>query len=307
MKEILGKLEKVEDLRSVWKNEASDFTKWLAKEENIALLSEELGFPIVVDETEASAGRYNVDIRAHDEDTEKTIIIENQLEMTNHDHLGKVIVYSAGLDAEIQIWIVKDVREEHKQAVDWLNEHSDEHVNIFLLKIELWKIDDSKVAPKFQIISSPNNWAKTIRQNVEKNLSNTNVAHLNFWEGFKEYCAGKVNFTLYKPSFHPWYDVPMNKEYHVVLRYSVPKQEISCELYISNNKELYSRLESRKEEIEAEIGDGLVWIPMLDKKACRIKLPSSLTVKPDAEDNSEAFEWLKEKTELFMRVFPKYI
>ena len=143
----LGKLEKITNLREVWKNEATDFTKWLAKENNIKLLSEELGFNITVDETEASTGRYNVDIKAHEEETDKTIIIENQLEMTNHDHLGKVIVYSAGFDADIQIWIVKDVRDEHKQAVDWLNEHSDEHINIFLVQIELWKIGDSLIAP----------------------------------------------------------------------------------------------------------------------------------------------------------------
>ena len=133
----LGTLKRITDLRSVWKNEASDFTQWLAKEKNIKILSDELGINIIVDETEASAGRFNVDIKAHEEDTNRTIIIENQLEMTNHDHLGKVIVYSAGLDAEIQVWIVKEVRDEHVQAVNWLNEHGDDHVNIFLVQIEL--------------------------------------------------------------------------------------------------------------------------------------------------------------------------
>lgn len=88
--------------------------------------------------------------------------------MTNHDHLEKIIVCSAGFDADIQIWIVKDVREEHKQAADWLSEHSDEHINIFLVQIELWKIGDSQIAPKFQIISKPNNWAKEIRKIIKK-------------------------------------------------------------------------------------------------------------------------------------------
>ena len=152
----LGNIKKVRDLRSVWSNEATDFTKWLAEEENIRILSDEIGINIVVDETEASTGRYNADIRAHEEETEKGIIIENQLEPTNHDHLGKVMVYSAGFDAEIQIWIVKEVRDEHKQAVDWINQHSDDHINIFLVQLELWQIDASRVAPKFQVISQPN-------------------------------------------------------------------------------------------------------------------------------------------------------
>lgn len=204
----LGKLEKITNLREVWKNEATDFTKWLVKENNIKLLSEELGFNITVDKTEASTGRYNVDIKAHEEETDKTIIIENQLEMTNHDHLGKVIVYSAGFDADIQIWVVKDVRDEHKQAVDWLNEHSDEHINIFLVQIELWKIGDSLIAPKFQIISKPNNWAKAIRKNVSKNMSNASTIQLNFWEDFKNYCEDKkVNFSLIKPLPQHWYNI----------------------------------------------------------------------------------------------------
>ena len=119
--------------------------------------------------------------------------------MTNHDHFGKVIVYSAGFDADIQIWIVKDVRDEHKQAVDWLNEHSDEHIIIFLVQIELWRIGDSQIAPKFQIISKPNNWAKAIRKNVSKNMSNASTIQLNFWEDFKSYCENKkVNFSLTK-------------------------------------------------------------------------------------------------------------
>jgi len=152
----LGILENVE-LREIWKHEALDFTKWLAKKENIALLSKEIGIDIEVINTEMSVGRYNVDIYAKDSNNKK-IIIENQLENTSHDHLGKVIVYSAGLDADIAIWVVKDVNEEHKQAVEWLNENSFEKINIFLIKIELWKIGNSRIAPKFQIICQPNNW-----------------------------------------------------------------------------------------------------------------------------------------------------
>ena len=158
---MLGRLEKVE-LRDVWKHEALDFTNWLAKEENITLLSDTVGIDIEIIETEASVGSFNVDVLAKDNNTESKIIIENQLERTDHDHLGKIITYASGYDAETIIWLVKGVRDEHKKAIEWLNNHLDEKINIFLVTIEVWKIGDSKPAPKYNIVESPNNWAKVI-------------------------------------------------------------------------------------------------------------------------------------------------
>lgn len=310
MNEIkLGKLEKITNLREVWKNEAADFTKWLAKESNIKLLSEELGFNITIDEIEASTGRYNVDIKAHENETEKTIIIENQLEMTNHDHLGKVIVYSAGFDANIQIWIVKDVREEHKQAVDWLNEHSDDHINIFLVQIELWKIGDSQIAPKFQIISEPNNWAKAIRKNMSKNTNNAKTIQLNFWEDYNSYCKNKkVNFSLVKPRPQHWYNISVGRsDCHIGLTYNTKKHEIACEFYITNNKNLFNLLEGYKKEINEQISPKLQWQFLEGKKASRIKLISNIDVDPNSDSWDEAFEWLSIQTELFIQVLKKYI
>ncbi len=133
----LSTLEKV-NLRQVWKHEASDFTNWLAQDENLDLLSDEIGIDISLIQTEASVGKFNVDILAEEDNTGRKIVIENQLESTNHDHLGKIITYASGFDAEIIIWIVKNVRDEHKQAVDWLNEHTDEKINIFAIKMEVW-------------------------------------------------------------------------------------------------------------------------------------------------------------------------
>ena len=116
----------------MWKNESSDFTAWLSRKENLDLLGEEIGIDISLIKTEVNVGRYNVDILAEEENTGRKIIIENQLENTNHDHVGKIITYAAGYDAEIIIWIVKDARDEHKQAIDWLNRHTDQNVNFFI-------------------------------------------------------------------------------------------------------------------------------------------------------------------------------
>ena len=183
---MLGKLKKV-DLRKAWKHEALDFTNWLAKDENLGLLSDEIGIGLQLVQTEASVGKFNVDILAEEENTGRKIIIENQLEPTDHAHLGQVITYASGYDAEIIIWIVKDVRDEHKQAIDWLNEHTDEKVNFFGIKMELWQIGDSPFAPKFQIISKPNDWAKAIKKSArQSSLTDAKLLQLDFWNHFKD-------------------------------------------------------------------------------------------------------------------------
>ena len=158
----LGKLEEVQDLRSVWPNEAKDFTPWLSS--NISRLGETLGIDIDVEETESAVGDFNVDIFAVDADTGKKIIIENQLEATDHDHLGKLITYAAGKAADLVIWVVKKARDEHKAAIEWLNNHTTEDIGFILCEIKLYRIGDSAIAPAFSIIEQPNNWAKEMKQ-----------------------------------------------------------------------------------------------------------------------------------------------
>lgn len=133
----LGRLEKITDLRSIWKHEAKEFTPWLAKEENLELLSETVGIDIVLEEQESNVGDFSVDLYATEEGTGRKIIIENQLEETNHDHLGKIITYASGKDAEVIIWIVKKARDEHRKAIEWLNQHTDENSAFFLIEIEV--------------------------------------------------------------------------------------------------------------------------------------------------------------------------
>ena len=132
----LGKLKEIKDLRKVWAHEALDFTPWLAEEENLSELADAVGLEITLDETESSVGDFSVDIFAKETGTDRKIIIENQLEDTNHDHLGKLITYASGKDAEIIIWVVKRAREEHRSAVEWLNNHTDENIGFFLVEIK---------------------------------------------------------------------------------------------------------------------------------------------------------------------------
>lgn len=158
----LGKLKEVKDLRTAWPHEARDFTPWLA--DNIDELGEILGIDISIEETESPVGGFNVDIFATDADTGRKIIIENQLEETDHDHLGKLITYASGKSASLVIWLVRKAREEHRAAIEWLNSHTDEDVGFILCQIKLLQINDSDIAPMFEVLEQPNNWAKEMKK-----------------------------------------------------------------------------------------------------------------------------------------------
>lgn len=162
MDKNLGFLEEIDDLRTVWPKEASDFTPWLAA--NIGRLSKAVGIDIDIEETESAVGDFNVDIFAVDADTGRKIVIENQLGATDHDHLGKLITYASGKAADLVIWIVKKAREEHRAAIEWLNSHTTEDIGFILCEVKLYHIGDSEIAPAFVIVEQPNNWAKEMKQ-----------------------------------------------------------------------------------------------------------------------------------------------
>ena len=153
----LAKIERV-DLREAWPNEAVDFTPWLA--ENIAVLGEALGMDLELQDTEAAVGGYSLDVLATDLNQNRPVIIENQLETTNHDHLGMLITYAAGYDANVVVWLTRDFRDEHRQALDWLNQRTGEETQFFGVVVELWRIGDSLPAPYFKAVATPNDWRK---------------------------------------------------------------------------------------------------------------------------------------------------
>jgi hypothetical protein len=304
----LGRLKKVE-LREAWKHEANHFTRWLAEEENLRLLGDEIGFDIKLVQTEAAVGTFNVDILAEEQNTGKKIIIENQLEITNHDHLGKLITYASGYDARIIVWIVKDVREEHRQAIDWLNEHTDEEIEFYLVQIELWQIENSPFAPKFEIVSKPNDWTKAVRSSTDAaELTDTKVKQLEFWTRFKEFATrNQTKLHLQKSYPQHWTNISIgSSDAHVALTVNSRDGVLGTELYIPGNKELYQKLLQHKTEIEAEIGETLEWMELPGKKASRIRV-----LTPGEFDNESSWEsywgWMLKEAEKFQRVFPKYV
>lgn len=289
---MLGKMIKVDDLRTVWKHEARDFSKWLAQEENLALLSETVGIDLILQETESSVGKFSVDLFATEEGTGRKVIIENQLEDTNHDHLGKIITYASGKCAEVIIWIVKRARDEHIQAIEWLNQHTDQNIGFFLLEIELWKIDNSVAAPKFSIIEKPNDWAKTMK--VVEGLTDQKKLQLEYWQAFAEYAFQKPEFkrefSQRKAQPQSWYSVSVGSStYHVSFVVNTQKKRIVTEVYISGDKDAFEQFKSHAAEIEKEMGLPVEWVEAA--KDCRFFVSKNMDVKKNPSCWNECFDW----------------
>ncbi|WP_422485414.1 DUF4268 domain-containing protein [Gudongella sp. DL1XJH-153] len=305
---MLGKIEKV-DLRTIWKHEALDFTTWLAREENIELLSNEIGIEMQVAGTEVSVGSFSVDILAENINDGSKIIIENQLEQTNHDHLGKLITYASGLDASNIIWVFKYIREEHRRAIDWLNEITNSDVNFFAIQVELWKIGESLPAPKFKIISSPNDWAKAVRSSVNKGeLNESGLFQLEFWEGFSNFMTGKTSsFKLGQYHARHWYNSNIGVN-HIRLAFvvSVKYNFIRCEIYIPDNKDLYYKLYDNKDSIETELGFNLEWEELPHAKGSRISIKKEIDDLESKYEIANAYKWYYEIGEMMGEVFNKY-
>lgn len=248
----LGKIKRITDIRSIWHHEEKDFSKWLAQEENLKQLSDAIGIDIVLEECESSVGNFSVDLYALEEGTERRIIIENQLEDTNHDHLGKLITYASGKGAEVIIWVVKRARDEHRQAIEWLNQNTGVNIGFFLVEIELWQIDDSAIAPKFNVVERPNDWAKQMKN--ADGLSETKQLQLHFWQQLSEFIKSNSSFSK---EFSPrkaqpqhWYDLSVgSSSYHIGLTVNTQKNLLGAEIYIPDDKEKFAVFKKHAQEI----------------------------------------------------------
>ena len=280
----------------------------LANVENLDSLSETVGVDISLIKTEASVGKYSVDILAEEDISVKKIIIENQLETTDHDHLGKIITYASGYDAEFIIWIVKDIRGEHQKAIEWLNNNTDDDISFFLIRIELWKIGDSKPAPKFEIAVSPNRWAKTIKaNNTNKDLTVTKLQQLDFWTKLKEYIRKEnLNIRLRTPRPQHWFDIAIgSSECHIALVLNTRENLIGCGIYIHNNKDLFQYFKSKRSLIEEKVNEEVKWVDAT--KASRIIINKKVNSLFDDSELDSNFDWLYTMTMLFQEVFIKQI
>lgn len=305
----LARITKVNP-REIWKHEALDFTQWLAKEENISVLCEELEINLENVRPEAAAGRYNVDLVADDIDTKRKVIIENQLEPTNHKHLGQILTYASAYDASIIVWVVTDYTEEHRQTIDWFNRNNSENISFFLVQIEVYRIGESDPAPKFKIICEPNNWGKTVKSSGTGDaVSATKLMQMEFWEGLKSYAATsgtEVGFN-HTPQPKHWFNISMGtSRCHIALTINTQKGYIGCEVYIRNDKALFDIFYKHKEQIESAIGAELEWMELPDATASRILLTKKGNPK-DRKQWDEYYAWCVSTVEKFTKAFKQYL
>lgn len=305
----LSKLEEIKDLRTVWPHEALDFTPWLSQDDNMALLADAVGLDITVDETESSVGDFNVDIFASETGTDRKIIIENQLEDTNHDHLGKLITYASGKSADVIIWVVKHAREEHKAAIEWLNNHTDEKIGFFLCEIKLYRIGTSDPAVKFVVIEKPNDWTKEVKKNESAN--ETQQQRYDYWVAFQDYAFQNMKFVKEfkrrKPSTDHWLNYSIgSSECYISISQLRNRNEINVCLYIPDNKQIYESLLLKKEDIENTTGIVLIWCELPERKASKIMIERAADLCNHSEWN-EQFNWLIDVMIKMKNAFKKYL
>tara|TARA_B100001059_G_scaffold229801_1_gene262941 strand:+ start:397 stop:1329 length:933 start_codon:yes stop_codon:yes gene_type:complete len=303
----LSKLEKVK-LRDIWSHEATDFTQWLGKEENINELLDEISISAENIITEDGAGRYNVDITADETETGKKIIIENQLEVTDHKHLGQLLTYASSFDACIIVWVVADFREEHKQAIEWFNENMNEEISFFLVKTEVWRIDDSEPAVKFNVIVEPNNWSKIIKNSSSSKspLTERKLMNLKFWQGLNEYADhNKTQLKIRrKPRPQHWYTVSIGSSLANLAFTTNSKHDcITAEIYIPKDTSLFESLENNKEDFMKIVDyDNVSWEPLPEKQASRIRCTHTCKIQ-DENKWGEYYDWYIEIGEKLEKAF----
>ena len=305
----IGRLVEL-DVRELCKHEQYDFSNWLSKESNIEYLNDILGLTLVEINKEVYVGPYRCDIVAKDETSGINVIIENQLEGTNHDHLGKIITYASGLDAKVMVWIVKEAKEEHRAAVEWLNNNTNNDINFFLIEIHAYKIGDSEPAPKFEVIEKPNDFVKRSKSKIsDDELNKSQSERLIFWEQFNQVVVRRGKpFNIRKATTDHWYDVALgSSEAHIAIDLINKNNIIVVELYISNNKELFDKLNDNKDRIENELGIKFVWDRLDNKKASRIKYYINGLDFDDHSNYDELMNKIIDMVVNMRNVFRKYI
>jgi len=305
----LGRLTRV-DLRDVWLTEASDFTPWLARPENLEVLAEAIGMDLELEAQEQNVGPFRADLLCKNLNDDHWVLVENQLERTDHTHLGQLLTYAAGLQAVTIVWVAARFTQEHRAALDWLNEITDDRFAFFGLEVELWKIADSPAAPKFNIISQPNDWTRNVGQAAKRieneALTEKRQKQLAFWTAFRaRLAATNSSIRSQKPYPQHWTNLSIGRAgMHLAATMHTSERRLGVELYLDGPqaKQHFHELFSQKEAIEADLGHSLVWMELPERKASRIVLFKSGVDVMNDETWDEGCAWLQLELEAFKRV-----
>jgi len=303
----IGKLDKV-DPRHLWNGEAKDFTPWLARESNIEYLSEVIGIELEVISEEKNVGPFRADILCKSLVDDAYVLIENQLEKTDHGHLGQLITYAAGLDAVKIVWISTRFTEEHRAALDWLNRHTDDNLQFFGIELEVYKIGESDPAPMFQLVSKPNDWSKLVtRAQRSEELTDKRLLNLEYWNEMKAYFEQSGSkIKCQKPQAHHWMTFAIGRSYfHMSAVASVKDKFLRVEMNIEgpDAKARFDHLkEVFQEQSRLEISEHIQWERMDEKIVSKV----FVTINGDISKKElweEQFEWFLKTLEKFDKFF----
>ena len=310
----LSSLKRVE-LREVWPNEARDFTPWLA--EHIVQLSEVLGMDLEVESTEAEVGAFSLDVLARDLGSDRRVVIENQLEATDHDHLGKLLTYAARYDAQTVVWLVREFRPEHRAALEWLNQRTGEDTAFFGVVVEAWSIDDSRPAPRFNPIAFPNEWSKQVAERGSGSssieLSERSLRYRDFFQELIDTLREEHHFTsARKGQPQNWYHFASGFSgiaYNVAFR---SDGHAMAGMYIATgdkerNEALFDGLKERQDGIEAALGFRLEWERRDDIRACFVHDLRENSIDEDDATLEVVRTWMIERLLTFKGVLEPHL
>ena len=296
----LGRLERV-DLRTIWTIEATEFTPWLARIENLEVLGETLGIDLELEAQEKAVGPFRADILCKDIGTDAWVLVENQLERTDHIHLGQLLTYAAGLQAVTIVWLAARFTDEHRATLDWLNKITDESFRFFGLEIELWRIGDSPAAPKFNVVSKPNDWSRSVAQAAraidDAELSETRIKQREYWTAFHlvlDAVNGPISGNR-KPQPQSWMAYGIGRSsFNLGAATNRLKNHVRAELYIAgdNAKAFLGLLLQQREAIEQELDYPLEWEELPARRDCRISSYLNSVNPEDESDWLRQHEWL---------------
>ena len=308
----MGQLEAV-DLRQQWRDESRDFTPWLAQPANIALLGRAVGLDLETETTEKGVGPCFADILCRDRATESWVVIENQLERTDHSHLGQLLTYAAGLEAHTVIWVAPMFTAEHRAALDWLNEITSETFSFFGVEIELWRIGDSPTAPRFNVVCQPNDWSRGVQASAGRRaLTEGERLQLEFWTAFKTFMEGAGSIRCPKPQPQTWMSHRLGwRGCHLDSIFSTWDSEaqatggeLRVDVYLdgADAKQLFASLLAQREAIEREMGAPMVWHNPPDTRMSKISERRRADVSAK-EQWPAYFQWLRDRLERAADVF----
>ncbi|MFH1231414.1 MAG: DUF4268 domain-containing protein [Planctomycetota bacterium] len=313
IKQNLGKIKTVK-LTEVFGKEDKDFTPWLNY--NLGILGEKLGLDIIDSNIEEEVGRFYCDIIAKDSNTNKIIIIENQFGATDHDHLGKIFTYASGKNASIVIWIAEKFGEEHRKALEWINEQvsPDSGLSFFGVEIKLIKIENSPPAPDFKIVVKPNDWERSIKISHQV-INETSKKYYNFFSKLVDaYSQLNPKWRKLKPLPQSWLSFGAGKSGLYFIWSFKSSNRIAVELYIdvedeNENIRLFEEIEKHKHKIEKEIS-GISWERLENRRACRIAIYKKIKgdIKSLTEkDYPEIIKWATKMMKEFSGILSNHI